>query len=903
MALSAGTRIGPYEIVSPLGAGGMGEVYRARDSKLQRDVAVKILPDTFVTDPDRVVRFEREARTLAALNHPHIATLYGFEEGRALVLELVEGPTLADRIAAGPLPLDEALVLAGQIADAVEAAHERGIIHRDLKPANIKVRHDGTVKVLDFGLAKLVDAADESGTSGAAMTMSPTLSMPGTHAGVILGTAAYMSPEQARGRGIDRRTDIWAFGCVLFEMVTGRRTFDPGDTISDAVAAVLKSEPDWTALPPSTPPRLRELLKRCLIKDPRRRLRDIGDARVTIEDLIAHPDTEAPAPERSPAPRSAWVVAVPWTLAFLALTATVIVWVLSKRPVDLPVTWLEVNAGITGTLVTGTGPAAVLSPDGKLLVLIATMPGARSQQIFLRHLIGLQAKPMDGTDGARNPFFSPDGQWIAFFADGKLKKVSVQGGSPIELSPAPDDRGGTWLDDHTIAFAPTPRSPVMRVLDSGGTPQPLTTLSKAPEEITHRWPHALPGARGVLFVASTVSNNYENATISLHVMATGERKTVHSGGYAPRYATSGHLLFMHQGRLFAKPFDLSRLEVAEGAVAFMDGVNSTPANGAAQFALSASGTATYLAGSGSAGFALFMSIKGKINPLGLAPSQYLNPAFSPKGATLALEDSAAQYDLLSYDWARNVPTRLTLEPTQDASPTFSPSGLHIAFASQRGDKATFNIYWQNANGTGEAHQLTRSKNPQMPSSWHPNGRYVAFTEFADGTHVRILPLEPNGAGWKATGTATPFAEEPTGGQSQPAFSPDGGWLAYTSTASQRPEVVVRQFPSGDGRQQLSMGGGTHPTWVPGTNDLVFMDPSGQLMAVHYTVRDNVFTRDPARAWASVRLAPVADRLFAIASADQFAYLASPASQTENNRNDVDFVFNFPERLRIVAPRK
>ncbi len=902
MALSAGTRVGPYEIISPLGAGGMGEVYRAHDAKLQRDVAIKILPDTFITDRDRVMRFEREARTLAALNHPHIGTIYGFEEGRALVLELVEGPTLADRIDAGPLPLDEALVVAGQIADAVEAAHERGIVHRDLKPANIKVRGDGAVKVLDFGLAKLADAGDESGLGVAAMTMSPTLSMPATHAGVILGTAAYMSPEQARGRGIDRRTDIWAFGCVLFEMLTGRRAFDPGDTISDAVAAGTEKRTRLDRSPPSTPPRLRDLLKRCLIKDPRRRLRDMGDARITIEDVLTHPDTEAAAPEPS-RPRSTWVAAVPWTIAVLALAAAITVWLLSKRVGDVPVMRLVANAGVTGALATDFGPAAVLSPDGGLLVLIAAMPGERSR-MFLRPLTDLQARAMEGTDGARNPFFSPDSQWIAFFAAGKLKKISVAGGFPIELCDAPDDRGGTWLDDHTIAFAPTPRSPLMRVPDIGGTPQALTTLDAATAEITHRWPHALPGAGGLLFVASSVANNYEDATIALHVMATNERKNVHSGGYAPRYAMSGHVLFMHQGRLFAQPFDVSRLETAGGAVAFMERVDSSPGNGSAQLALSASGTATYLAGSSTAGRALFMSTKDKIRALGVVPSQYLNPAFSPDRRTLALEDAAAQYDLLSYDWARNVPTKLTFEPTQDANPVWSPSGRQIAFASQRGDKATFNIYWQNTDGTGEAHRLTQSMNRQTPSSWHPSGRYLAFTESfpTTGNDILILPLEPDGTGWKATESPMPFASRAFN-ESQPAFSPDGQWLAYVSTELQRPEVFVRQFPGADGKRQLSMGGGTFPTWVPGTDDLVFMDPTGQLMAVHYTVRDNVFAADPARPWAPVRLAPVAGRLFAVASADQFVFLAAPSSQTENLRNDVSFVFNFPEALRHVAPRK
>jgi serine/threonine-protein kinase len=490
VALNPGNHIGPYEVVALLGAGGMGEVYRARDPRLGREVAIKILPDAFAGDPERVARFEREAQLLASLNHPNVAIIHGLED-RALVMELVEGPTLADRIAQGPLPLDEALPIARQIAEALEAAHERGVIHRDLKAANVKVTPEGRVKVLDFGLAKLVEAGGAGGAGGAdGLTMSPTLSVQATHAGVILGTAAYMSPEQARGRPVDRRADIWAFGCVLFETLTGRQAFEAGETVSDAIAAILKNDPDWSALPAETPPHIRALLRRCLRKDARKRLPHIGVARMEIDEgELDRPSAVVTVR------RAGWRGAVPWTVAGslgAGLAVVLVLWQPSRSTPSTAAVRLNAALGASASLSIDPATAAVLSPDGSLMAFSAQPANRQLPQLYLRRLDQLAAVPLAGTEGGFGPFFSPDAQWIAFFAEGKLKKVSITGGAVVTLCDAPNGRGGDWSEDGTIVFVPDTAIDVglSRVSAAGGVPERLTT--PAGDEATHRWPQTLP---------------------------------------------------------------------------------------------------------------------------------------------------------------------------------------------------------------------------------------------------------------------------------------------------------------------------------------------------------------------------------------------------------------------------
>jgi serine/threonine-protein kinase len=570
LSLSSGDHLGPYEIAGVVGAGGMGEVYRGRDTALNRAVALKLLPDLFASDPDRLARFAREAQTLAALNHPNIAQIYGVHDGlhngvrvRALVMEFVDGEDLSQRLAAAPLPMVDALITATQIAEALETAHEQGIIHRDLKPANIKLRPDGAVKVLDFGLAKAMDAT--SGISAPASSLSPTLTSPSlmTGIGMLLGTAAYMSPEQARGRVADKRSDIWAFGCVLFEMLTGRPLFT-GETVTEVLASVMKDPPALDRLPADTPPAIRELLGRCLERDPKQRLRDIGEARIAIvrsttqESATQAIQRAASASAGVKSPVRTWF---PWLIATAATVVAAVItilwgpWRSTTPPASVR---LSTQIGADASLVTDRGTSMALSADGTLLAFVA-QPGAdQPQQLYLRPLAALKASAVTGTVGARDPFFSPNGQWIGFFADVKLKKVAVAGGAPIELAAAQNPRGGAWADDDTIVFQPfNAASPnagtLMRVRSSGGVAEQVVPLEG--KEVTQRWPQVLPG--GAVLFTSHISTTlgYEDASIVVQKPG-GQRQVLVRGGYFARYLPSGHIDYMHQGTLYPAPYDL-----------------------------------------------------------------------------------------------------------------------------------------------------------------------------------------------------------------------------------------------------------------------------------------------------------------------------------------------------------
>ena len=565
MPLVIGTRLGPYEIVAPLGAGGMGEVYRARDTKLGRDVAIKVLPTLFTSDPERRARFEREARLLAALNHPHIGAIYGLEDAdpsthsassgqagsgqaavRALVLELVEGETLADRLTTGPLPVMEVLTIARQIAEALEAAHEKGIVHRDLKPANIKITPAAVVKVLDFGLAKA--CADDG--SGPDLSQSPTVTAGDTREGVILGTAAYMSPEQARGRSLDKRTDNWAFGCVLFEMLTGRSTF-AGDTISDTIVAILERDPDWRLLPATTPSAIQHLLRRCLQKDLHRRLRDVGDARLDIEEALAEPIAIAgPARLEVRGGRRQRLVGAVTLLAIGGVLGSLVGVRLKTEPRLLtpPAAHFVVSLAPSERLAGLDFPAVAISPDGSRVAYVATRGGR--PQLLVRPMSSLEATPMPGTADAISPFFSPDNRWIAFFAEGKLKKVPVSGGAPITLCDAPIGFGGSWGSDDVIVFASASGSGLSQVPAAGGTPTRVTTIDTQNGEFSHRWPELLPDGRTVLFTVGTLGS-WDDAQIVAQSLSSGQRRVLIQGGTNPHYLSTGHLIHAHR-----RPCDL-----------------------------------------------------------------------------------------------------------------------------------------------------------------------------------------------------------------------------------------------------------------------------------------------------------------------------------------------------------
>jgi serine/threonine-protein kinase len=955
LALQPGARLGSYEILSPLGAGGMGEVYRARDTRLKRDVAIKVLPDTLSTDPDRLARFQREAELLATLNHPNIAAIYGLEDAggaSAIVMELVEGETLGDVLAKGsglraqgsgseqlsalsPQPsrglvVDEALAIARQIADALEAAHDRGVIHRDLKPANIKITPDGRVKVLDFGLAKLGPGGaggsgrpgGSGGPGGESLSLSPTLSIHATNAGVILGTAAYMSPEQARAKPVDRRTDIWAFGCVLFEMLTGRQAF-AGETVTDVLSAITRDEPDWNALPAATPPHIRTLLRRCLQKDPQKRLPHIGIARIEIDEgpsvNVAQGFSPAggfsPAPSSAPVPKSRAVL--PWIVAAVlggGLIAVVARWAPWRVAPPRDTIRIEGSIGADASLAADQGPAVVPSPDGTLLAFVA-QKGYGAAQVFVRRVDHLDAAALSGTENARNPFFSPDGQWIGFFADGKLKKISVSGGAAITLCDSPIGRGASWGGDGTIVFQPSNTGTgsnlgmvLLAVPAVGGQPHAVTTRQEG--EANERWPQVLPGNRAVLYTAPQSAGAYADANVSVQTMSTHERKILVRGGYFGRYVPSGHLLYLHDATMFAAPFDVDRLELTGPPVPVIERVTVNTTIGSGQFAVADNGTLAYLTGLDTAPTLpiTWLSRDGRTSLLRPAPSNWSNISLSPDGHRLAMDIAGQQNDIWVYDWTRDALERRTFDVGTHQLPTWTPDGRRITFRATAGT-GSFNIYWVRADGAGVPERLTTSPNTQFPGSWHPSGKFLAFTETSPRTNndVMILPLEGDEtSGWKP-GTPTAFANSQFT-ESEPAFSSDGHWIAYTSAETGRGEIFVRPFPGPGGKYQVSTDGGAIPMWSRTRHELFYFAPDQRIHVVSYTVKGDSFAADKPRAWAEARLAirprgiagntgrnfdphPDGER-FAVA-------LAPPESDVKQDK--VILIFNFFDELKRLAP--
>ena len=915
MALAPGTCLGPYEVIAQIGAGGMGEVYKARDTKLNRDVAVKVLPDAFALDGDRIARFRREAQVLASLNHPNIAAIHGFEDSgstHALVLELVEGPTLADRMAKGPIPLDEALPIAKQIAEVLEAAHEQGIIHRDLKPANIKLRNDGTVKVLDFGLAKAMEPAS---AISPALSVSPTITTPAqmTGVGMILGTAAYMSPEQARGRPADKRSDIWAFGCVLFEMLTGKRAFD-GEDVSDTLAFVLTKSPAWDALPPTTPASIRRLLRRCLEKDRKRRLADVSDARLEIDETLAPQaiDSSASSVTVGGFSRTGRHAALPWALAAalsIGLTIALVIWAPWRKPAVPSPVRLSAEIGVDATLG-GTGaPGAnlALSPDGNLLVFAAQRTTGPSQ-LYVRRVDQLRAIELSGTDDGRNPFFSPDGQWIGFFAGGKLKKMSITGGAAVTLCDAANNRGAAWGEDGTIVFQAEarPDTSLLRVSEGAGKPEPFLKLADG--EVSQRWPQLLPGGKAVLFTTGT-PGRFDDGNIVVQALPDGPRKVVQRGGYYGRVVPSRHLLYMHGGTLFAAPFDLDRLEITGRPVPVLDeGITTSSGTGAANFAVSETGTLVYLAGQevGNQIPMVWLDHTGKTVPLRATPADWSNPSFSPDDGTLLAMDivgaAGGVPSVWVYDWVRDTLTGLTFGPTADVRPVWTPDGRRMVFASMRGSVGVTNLYWQRADGTGDAQRLTESTFNQGPSSWHPKGRVLAFTETnpKTGSDIKILTVDGDEAsGWKP-GTPTVFLNGPSD-ESDPQFSPDGRWIAYTSNESGQNEVYVRPYSSSGGRSQISTGGGRNPIWSRTHSEVFYIAPTQQIMVASYMAEGGSFKANKAQAWWSGRIA-LRPRQYPYAlHPDGNRFALAILSDATTKQDKVVFVFNFLDELRRLAP--
>jgi serine/threonine protein kinase len=815
-ALQKGTQLGQFTILARIGSGGMGEVYRAHDSKLKRDVAIKVLPQVFVNDPERLARFQREARLLASLNHPNIASIYGLEDSgktHALVMELVDGPTLADRIRQGPIPIEETLPIAKQMAEALEYAHEHGIIHRDLKPANVKVTADDTVKILDFGLAK----AMETGASAADLSNSPTISQMATEAGVLLGTAAYMSPEQAKGKPVDRRADIWAFGCVLYEMLTGKMAFR-GEAVTDTLAAVLKNEPDWSQLPAATPMRLRVLLQRCLQKDPKQRLRDIGDARISLDEVLSGvPDSISSAGEEP---------------------------VVRAQLVRFEISPPE-KSSLTGSFA--------LSPDGRKLAFIAADADGQTR-VWVRSLETLKARPLIGTEPADGfPFWSPDSRYIAFPSEGKLKKIEFTGGTPVALCDTSSLLGGTWNRDDKIVLG-TPAG-LLQASASGGTASPITPVGifVAPTFLPDGrhliyWLASSQGGNGPgIYVGSVDANPQEELPKKLLPDCSAV-------AYAPTSDPAvGRLLFVRgatasgsTGTLMSQSFDIRRLELIGEAIPIADQVSnlgfSTSATDVLVYVTSAQTALAPGARGNVLGQLTWFDREGKVLGRFEEPGSYRALALSPDGKRVVFErtdpKNAGTHNLWLHHFARRVTTRFTFDSSWDTYPVWSPDGRRIAFGSNR--DGPWDLYQKASDMAGEVEPLFKSVDHKVPTSWSPDGQFLLYFNPIPPVSVWLLPLGDRGSDRKPIRVERPGARQMFG-----RFSPDGRWIAYVSDESGKNEIYVRPFDSSyavgaspaattsvTGKWMVSRDGGVSPLWRRDGKELFYLGSDGNAMAVN-----------------------------------------------------------------------
>ncbi len=864
--LTPSSRIGPYEVMEPLGAGGMGEVYRARDTRLERDVALKVLPPALAVDADRVMRFTREAKTLAALNHPHIAQIYGIEEAsdvRALVMELVPGETLAERLLRGAPPLREALDLARQIADGLAAAHERGIVHRDLKPANIQVTPDGVVKILDFGVAKVLAAStDDDGP------LPPTLLTQVTAPGSVVGTPAYMSPEQARGQVVDKRADVWAFGCVLFELLGGRRAFG-GTTVPDILAAVLEREPDWDRLPAATPAAVRALAQRCLRKDPRQRLHDTADAKFVLEDALVRQPDDREDGAHDVAGGLRWIGQTSGTeaaprrygarvglLAAAALAGVTVgiagMWLARPAAPGVSVTRLsldvhpaeELHSGGVSPLVqtpAGVRTAFAWTPDGRALVYVGQQGGR--QQLYVRRLDEAEARPLANTEGARAVAVSADGRWVAFWAARTLRKVPFDGGPAMDLVTGlgVPVAGLTWDSVGRLFFDRVDDGRIWQVAPEGAVTA-VTTLGDG--ELRHVLPWPLPGGNGLLYTVRKRAFTWDDDHVVAHVLATGERKRLVQDAADARYVRTGHLVFLRRGTLFATPFDAEHLEVRGPAVAVLDRVvqaltasNANDITGAGQFAISATGTMAVISGPVAPdpeANLVSLDRTGQVAPLPAPLRPYRGSIrLSPDGRHVALIiRGVIEQGLWLYAADRGVLSLLT-EGGEVMWPRWSPDGRRLAFAWTKAGVPS--IALQPADGSVPPEVLLRGD--YFPSSWTPDGRHLAAVRRAGEDIVVVSAADGHVA-------AQPLGETPHR-EWWPEFSPDGRWLAYGSDVSGRFEVYVRPYPGPGAPHQVSIDGGVSPAWHPGGRELFFVGPPDEAGPPSISVAD-IDTRSSLR---------------------------------------------------------
>jgi serine/threonine protein kinase len=846
MSLQIGQQLGSYQIISLIGKGGMGEVYRAKDTKLKRDVAIKILPDEFSRDTDRVARFQREAESLAALNHQNIAAIYDLQQSdttRFLILEFVEGDTLAETLKKrGALPVEEALQIAKQICEALEAAHEKGIIHRDLKPANIKVAPDGRVKVLDFGLAKSLQKPQRD------FSDSPTFSMAATNAGVILGTAAYMSPEQARGEDTDERSDVFSFGSVLYEMLSGRQAFQ-GKTVSDILAGVLRVEPDFTLSPPDLNPRLYELLRRCLDKNPKRRWQAVGDLKIELETVAADPyrkpqiSTQHPAPPRRRLEHVLWISAL---ASISMIAAAAFIWA-SRRAPPAPEMRVEIS-----TPPTTTFESLEISPDGQKIVFAA---GPRGRSVlWLRSLDSLSARPLEGTDNATYPFWSPDSRTVGFFAKGKLQRIDIEGGSPRVLADAGNGRGGTWNRDGVILFAPNPAGPLFRISATGGQPTTVTRIDAA-QQISHRFPKFLPDSRHFLYY---VQGSPESNGVYIGQLEGSSTPRLFDADAAATYASSGYLLFVLQGTLFAQHFDPDKLVLTGDPLPVADQIAVNYTNQDAAVSASAAGPVVYRTGSESPRQLVWIDRSGReIEKVG-APdptrgsNAASNPSLSLDGRRVALSRTVnGNADIWIQELERSVLSRFTFDAAVDSAPIWSPDSNQIVFASRR--KGVRDLYLKPARGAGGEQLLLATPETKDPVDWSPDGRFLLYGAVDPRTGNDIWALPMSGANASPTGRShqeldgdrKPFPVVQTNfNEHSGQFSPDGKWIAYESNESGRYEIYIQLFPGPGGKTQISTNGGSSPRWRRDSKELFYLGPDDRLMAVPIRFASNGQTLEP-----------------------------------------------------------
>jgi serine/threonine protein kinase/Tol biopolymer transport system component len=899
MSVDAGTRLGPYEILSAIGAGGMGEVYRARDTRLDRIVAIKVLPTHLADRSELRERFEREARTIASLNHPHICTLFdiGQQDGiDYLVMEYLEGETLAQRLLKSSLPLEQVLQYAVEIADALDKAHRKGVTHRDLKPGNIMITKSGT-KLLDFGLAKLKQDATPASVP---LSELPTANDPLTAEGSIVGTMQYMAPEQLEGKEVDARTDIFAFGAVMYEMATGKRAFE-GKSQASLIAAILEREPPTiSSLQPMTPPALDRVVKRCLAKEPEKRWQTASDL---CEELkwIAEPGSQitfaatAPLEDVRALRRRSLTLSI-GALLIGAVIASLTTWNLKPAPPQ-PVIRTVINLP-PGQHLAGleSGPAVALSPDGSHLAYVATQGG--NQQLYLRAMDSLEAKPIQDTEGAVNPFFSPDGQWLGFFEGGKLRKVSVNGGAALILGDASLPRGASWGSNEMIAFALT-QGPLRQLSDGGGVPQPLTHFEKG--ENSHRWPEFLPGSKAVLFAAGPTAITFTNARIAVQWVTTSEQRTLVQAGMYPRYAPSGHLVYAQGGSLMAVPFDAQRVEVTGAAVPVVEGVLQSPVTGAAQYSISATGSMAYVPGGVQAtqlGL-VWVNRNGAEQPLAAPGHAYFMPRLSPDGRRVAVGITESESQIWLYDLSRDALTRFTFEGNYNPVPVWTPDGKRIAFESNK--EGPPNLFWQLADGSGGLERLNTSENIQVPMSWSRDGKLLAFMDVnSTGVDIWVLQMGDPSPGSGQFRKAQPFLRTPFN-EGAPAFSPDARWLAYISDESGRYEIYVQPYPGPGGKWQISTEGGTEPMWNPKGREL-FYRSGDKMMAVDITTQPGFAAGKPRMLFAGrYQATPVQSADYDVSSDGQRFLMLKPVEHMEAGPAQINVVLNWSEELKQKVP--